>query len=106
MEVKGWADANDPTLFHAEKVKVKYPKTGVPSGEVEGRIAALDPQARAFTVGSWGFYVDGSTVLKRDDPDGPLTFEELRVGDRVEVKYEAVQDANGNYHALKVEAKD
>ncbi|SDF53811.1 hypothetical protein SAMN04488243_1822 [Thermus arciformis] len=105
VEVKGWVDANDPTLFRAERVKVKYPKTGVPSGEVKGPIASLDVQAYTFTVGSLGFYVDGATVLKRDDPDGPLAFEKLRVGDVVEVKYEALQDANGNYHALKVEVR-
>ena len=105
VEVKGQVDANDPTLFRAERVKVKYPKTGVSSGEVKGAIAFLDVRAHTFTVGSLGFYVDGSTVLKRDDPDGPLAFEELRVGDVVEVKYEALQDASGNHHALEVEVK-
>ncbi|WP_162798690.1 DUF5666 domain-containing protein [Thermus caldifontis] len=106
VEAKGQVDANNPTLFHAQLVKVKYPKSYPAKAEAKGMVSALDPNQGTFTIGNMGFYVDGNTLLKRDGPDGPIAFAEIRVGDYVEVRYDPTQtDADGRYYALKVEVK-
>lgn len=106
VEAKGQVDANNPTLFHAQLVKVKYPKTRPPKAEAKGMVSTIDPNQGTFTLGELGFYVDGNTLLKRDDPDRPIAFAEIQVGDYVEVRYDPTQtDADGRYYALKVEVE-
>ncbi|MFN3179271.1 MAG: DUF5666 domain-containing protein [Thermus sp.] len=106
VEAKGQVDANDPTLFHAQLVKVKYPNTRSPKAKAKGMVSDLDPNQGTFAIGNMGFYVDGNTLLKRDDPDGPIAFADIQVGDYVEVRYDPNQtDADGRYYALKVEVK-
>lgn len=107
VEAKGQVDANDPALLHAQTVKVKYPKTRSPNGEVKGTVSAIDPAQNTFAVGNLNFYVDQNTLLKRDDPDGPIAFADIQVGDYVEVRYDPTQtDPEGRYYALKVEVQN
>ena len=109
VEVEGTPDANDPTLVHAAKVEVKYPegpRDHVPSHEVKGRIEAIDPDAMTLTVAGMSFFADDATIVKEDDPDRPIAFTDLAVGDWVEVKYDATaQDEAGAYYAVKIEKK-
>ncbi|WP_234553865.1 DUF5666 domain-containing protein [Thermus caliditerrae] len=106
VEAKGQVDASDPTLFHAQLVKVKYPSSRPPKADAKGQVTAIDPAARTFELGSLRFYVDDHTVLKRDDPDGPLASADIRVGDYAEVYYDpTATDAEGRYYAVKVEVK-
>lgn len=106
VEAKGQVDANDPTLFHAQLVKVKYPKSYPAKAEAKGTVSAIDHQGNTFSLGSLGFYVDANTVLKRDDPDGPIAFTDIQVGDYVEVQYDPTRtDADMRYYAVKVEVK-
>ena len=109
VEVEGTPDANDPTLVHAAKVEVKYPEGSrdhAPSHEVKGQIKAIDPDARTLTVAGMDFYADDHTIVKEDDPDRPIAFADLAVGDWVEVKYDATaQNADGAYYAVKIEKK-
>ncbi|GAB5602222.1 hypothetical protein FJNA_07470 [Thermus sp. FJN-A] len=107
VEAKGQLDAGDPTLLHAQLVKVKYPRTRPPKAEAEGEITAINVEAQTFALGALGFFADANTLLKRDDPDGPLAFSELKVGDYVEVAYDpGATDAEGRYYAIKVELKE
>ena len=109
VEVEGTPDANDPTLVHAAKVEVKYPegpRDHVPSHEVKGQIEAIDPDAMTLTVAGMSFYADDATIVKEDDPDRPIAFTDLAVGDWVEVKYDATaQNEAGAYYAVKIEKK-
>ena len=109
VEVEGTPDANDPARVFAYKVKVKYPKGPrghAPSHEVKGRIEAVDLEAMTLTVGGMAFYADEYTILKEDDPDRPIVFADLAVGDWVEVKYDATaQNEAGAYYAVKIEKK-
>lgn len=107
VEAEGQVDANNPTLFHAQLVKVKYPKSNPAKAEAKGMVSAIDPQGNTFALGSLGFYVDPNTLLKRDDPDGPIAFSDIQVGDYVEVRYNPTQiDADRRYYAVKVEVKN
>ncbi|MFN3368979.1 MAG: DUF5666 domain-containing protein [Thermus sp.] len=103
VEAKGQVDANDPTLFHAQLVKVKYPRSYPAKAEAEGTVSAIDHGQGTFALESLGFYVDPNTVLKRDDPDGPIAFTDIQVGDYVEVKYDPSRTEEGRYYAVKVE---
>ncbi|WP_243092366.1 DUF5666 domain-containing protein [Thermus hydrothermalis] len=106
VEAKGQVDGNDPTLLHAQLVKVKYPKTRAPKAEAKGQVTALDPEAMTLALGSLAFYADQNTLVKRDDPDGPMAFGEIQVGDYVDVAYDpATQDAEGRFYALRIEVK-
>lgn len=106
VEAKGQVGANDPTLFHAQLVKVKYPKSYPAKAEDEGTVSAMDHQSNTFSLGSLGFYVDAGTFLKRDDPDGPIAFAHIQAGDYVEVQYDPTwTDADMRYYAVKVEVK-
>ncbi len=109
VEVEGTPDANDPTLVHAAKVEVKYPegpRDHVPSHEVKGRIEAIDLETMTLTVAGMDFYANEYTILKEDDPDRPIVFTDLAVGDWVEVKYDATaQNEAGAYYAVKIEKK-
>lgn len=107
VEVEGTPDASDPTLVHAYEVEVKYPSGSgehVPTHEAKGPIEAIDPDARTLTVAGMDFYADDHTIVKEDDPDRPIAFADLAVGDWVEVKYDATaQNADGAYYAVKIE---
>lgn len=106
VEVKGRVDGGDPTLLHAQLVKAKYPRTRAPKAEAKGQVTDLDPAAMTLALGSLAFYADQNTLLKRDEPDGPIAFGEIRVGDFVEVAYDpTLQDPQGRFYALRVEVK-
>lgn len=106
VEAKGQVEDKDPTLFHAQLVKVKYPKSYPAKAEAKGTVSAIDHQGNTFSLGSLSFYVDGYTVLKRDVPDGPIAFADIQVGDYVEVQYDPTRtDADMRYYAVKVEVK-
>ncbi|WP_152640196.1 DUF5666 domain-containing protein [Thermus filiformis] len=105
VEAKGQVDAQDPGLFHAQQVKVKYPRTRAPKAEAKGQVTAVDPDRLTLDLGSLGFYADANTLLKRDDPDGPIAFAEIQVGDFVEVRYDPALTQEGRFYALKVEVK-
>ncbi|WP_038056684.1 DUF5666 domain-containing protein [Thermus amyloliquefaciens] len=106
VEAKGQLDPANPSLLHAQLVKVKYPGSRPPKAEAKGQVTAIDPAAYTFELGSLRFYVDSRTVLKRDDPDGPIAFADIRVGDHAEVRYDpSTLDADGRFYAVKVEIK-
>ena len=107
VEVKGAFDASDATLVHAVKVEVKYEHGGEGSsyGEVKGPVEAIDTAAMQITVAGQTFWADANTIVKQDDPDGPLSFDQIQTGDWVEVKYSDATDADGNYYATKIEVK-
>lgn len=107
VEVKGTFDADDPALIHATKVEVKYEDGGEGSsyGEVKGPVEAIDTAAMWITVAGQTFWADAGTLVKQDDPDGPLSFDQVQVGDWVEVKYGDATDADGRYYATKIEVK-
>lgn len=107
VEVEGRFDASDAALVHATKVEVKYAHGGEGSsyGEVKAQVEAVDPGAMRITVGGQTFWADANTIVKQDDPDGPLSFDQIQVGDWVEVKYSNDLDADGNPYATKIEVK-
>ncbi|ADR36017.1 hypothetical protein Ocepr_0559 [Oceanithermus profundus DSM 14977] len=107
VEVKGTFDADDPALIHATKVEVKYEDGGEGSsyGEVKGPVEAIDTAAMWITVAGQTFWADANTIVKQDDPDGPLSFDQVQVGDWVEVKYGDATDADGRFYATKIEVK-
>jgi hypothetical protein len=37
-------------------------------------VTAVDPGQMTLDLGPLGFYADANTLLKRDDPDGPIAF--------------------------------
>ncbi len=80
---------------HAQLVKVKYPKSYPAKAEAKGTVSAIDHQGNTFSLGSLSFYVDGYTVLKRDDPDGPIAFADIQVGDYMEVQYDPTRTDAG-----------
>ena len=108
-EVKGQVDASDPTLIHATRVEVKYAHggEGASDGEVKGMVDSADPGNMLLTVGGMTFWADQKTIVKQDDPDGPLAFADIQAGDWVEVKYDSQKpDASGNPYATKIEVKN
>jgi len=109
VEVEGTPDPEQRTLILASKVEVKYESGSddhVPSHEVKGQIETLDPEAMTLQVAGIRFYADAFTLVKQDDPDQPLAFADLALGDWVEVKYDAQsQNADGAYYAVKIEKK-
>nr|WP_244187456.1 DUF5666 domain-containing protein [Thermus tenuipuniceus] len=76
-------------------MKVKYPKSYPAKAEAKGTVSAIDHQGNTFSLGSLSFYVDGYTVLKRDDPDGPIAFADIQVGDYMEVQYDPTRTDAG-----------
>ncbi len=108
VEVEGTPDASDPTLIHAYKVEVKYEDGGDGScdGELKGAVESVDYDAKLLTVGGKTFWVDAMTIVKQDDPDAPLTFGDIQVGDWVEVKFDSANtNADGYAYAAKIEVK-
>ncbi len=111
-EVKGQVDASDPTLIHATRVEVKYAHggKGTSDGEVKGMVDSVDAADTThmlITVGGMTFWADQDTIVKQDDPDGPLAFADIKAGDWVEVKYDSQNpDASGNPYATKIEVKN
>ena len=108
VEVEGTPDANDPALIHAYKVEVKYEDGGDGScdGELKGAVESVDYDAMLITVGGQTFWADAMTIVKQDDPDAPLTFGDLQVGDWVEVKFDSTNtNADGYAYAAKIEVK-
>ncbi len=71
--------------------------------EVEGRIDAIDTVNRTITVGGITFAVTDTTRFEDDDDDNDQTFsfENLAVGDHVEI--DGYEDASGTLIATKVE---
>lgn len=69
--------------------------------ELEGSITAISSDS--FVVNGFTRYVDSSTVFFADEGT-MLSFSDLKVGDRVEVK--ALLQTNGTYKALKVQLEN
>ena len=108
VEVEGSLDVNNPARIYATKVEVKYATGGDGStyGEVRGFVEAIDPAQMLITVGGQTLWADENTIVKQDDPDGPLAFDQIRVGDWAEVKYDSTRtDAEGHAYAAKIEVK-
>ncbi len=105
VEVEGTFDATDANLLRASKVEVKHANSGSGSanGEVKGALASVDMTAKTFDVGSSLFYADGQSVIERDDR--ATTFDQLRNGDFVEVKFDSTKPIGGRNYAVKVELK-
>lgn len=67
--------------------------------DVEGAITSIDNQTRSVTVNGQAFYVDDKT----DYDDDYKRFEDLKVGDRVEIDY---RDDNGRKLITEIEKDD
>lgn len=75
------------------------PATAVMADEIEGTIENIDPQTRSFVVSGKAIYVDDKT----DYDDDYKRFEDLKVGDKVEVDY---RNDNGRFLATEIERDD
>ncbi len=73
--------------------------TAVASNEVEGRIDAIDHDARTLTVQGIAFH----TTDRTDYDDGLNSFDDLRVGQRVEVEF---RYEDGRHVATEIELDD
>lgn len=105
VEVEGTFDATDANLLRASKVEVKHASggSGSANGEVKGALASVDTTAKTFDVGNSLFYADAQSVIERDDR--ATTFDQLRNGDFVEVKFDSTKPIGGRNYAVKVELK-
>lgn len=64
--------------------------------DLEGTISSIDSKTRSITVEGQAFYVDDKT----DYDDDYKRFEDLKVGDRVEIDY---RDDNGRKLITEIE---
>lgn len=75
------------------------PATAVLADEIEGVIDSIDAQTRSFVVNGQALYADDKT----DYDDDYKRFEDLKVGDKVEVDY---RNDNGRFLATEIERDD
>ncbi len=95
VEVKAYQNNN---RWIARKIKLE--DHDFSELEVEGQIEAIGGDS--LIVRGYVFYVNDSTRI-RGDHDASLSFNDLSVGDYVEVK--AYKDASGKFIALKIKLK-
>ena len=95
VEVKAYWNGD---RWLARKIKLENDFEDI---EVEGTIEAIGGDS--LVVKGFVFFVDSNTII-RGDHDASLSFDDLAVGDFVEVK--AYQDANGRYVAQRIELKN
>ncbi len=95
VEVKAYQSGD---RWIARKIKVENDFSQI---EVEGVIEAIGGDS--LIVRGFVFHVDSNTVI-RGDHDASLSFDDLAVGDYVEVK--AFQDDSGRYVAIRIKRED
>jgi hypothetical protein len=106
VEVDGALSATDPTVFLATKVEVRFPLmgNGASDREAEGIITALSATDLTLTVGGIIYWTDAQTLVM--DRDAPIRFDQLSVGNRVEVRALSTHtNASGQPYASRVERK-
>lgn len=76
--------------------------------EVEARILSIDPGARELNVGGVRVRVTSRTLIVDEDDDDRLSFDDLRVGDTVEVDGIRREGSGGLVflEAIKIERED
>jgi hypothetical protein len=101
LEVKAFAQTNGDLL--AVRVKTEDDENHHHQGELEltGLIESLT--SNSLTVAQKVFYVDAQTVVL-DDNRMPISFSDLNVGDRVEVK--GFRQADSSYLAVRIKLED
>lgn len=106
VEAEGALSATDPTLLVATKVEVRFPHmgNGASDEKAEGPITALSATDLTLTVGGVVYWTDAQTLIL--DHDASIRFDQLVVGDRVEVKALSTRtNASGQPYASRVERK-
>ena len=101
LEVKAYAQTNGDLL--AVRVKTEDDENNHHQGELEltGLIESLT--ANSLTVAQKVFFVDAQTVVL-DDNRMPISFSDLNVGDRVEVK--GFRQPDSSYLAVRIKIED
>lgn len=101
LEVKAFAQTNGDLL--AVRVKTEDDENHHHQGELEltGIIESLT--TNSLTVAQKVFFVDAQTVVL-DDNRMPISFSDLNVGDRVEVK--AFRQPDSSYLAVRIKIED
>ena len=101
LEVKAFAQTNGDLL--AVRVKTEDDENHHHQGELEltGIIESLT--ANSLVVAQKEFFVDAQTVVL-DDKRMPISFSDLNVGDRVEVK--GFRQADSSYLAVRIKLED
>jgi len=106
VEAEGALSPTDPTVLVATKVEVRFPHmgNGASDGHAEGAITALSTTDLTLTVGGIVYWTDAQTLIL--DRDASIRFDQLIVGDRVEVKALSTRtNASGQPYASRVERK-
>lgn len=106
VEVEGALSATDPNVLVATKVEVRFPRmgNGASDKEAEGTLTALSATDLTLTVGGSVYWTDAQTLLI--DRDAPIRFDQLSVGDHVEVRALSTHtNAAGQSYASRVERK-
>jgi hypothetical protein len=106
VEVEGALSSTDPTVLVATKVEVRFPHMGNGASDThaEGVITALSATDLTLTVGGIVYWTDAQTLIL--DHDASIRFDQLIVGDRVEVKALSTRtNASSQPYASRVERK-
>jgi hypothetical protein len=98
MEMKT-SGIKNPLAQMLVAITLLTPATAVLADEIEDAIESIDTQTRSFVVGGKALYVDDKT----DYDDDYKRFEDLKVGDKVEVDY---RNDNGRFLATEIERDD
>ena len=101
LEVKAFAQTNGDLL--AVRVKTEDDENHHHQGELELTGLIESSTANSLTVAQKEFFVDAQTVIL-DHSRMPISFSNLNVGDRVEVK--AHRQADSSYLAVRIKLED
>jgi hypothetical protein len=104
VEVEGAPSATDATVLLATKVEVRFAHAGNGASDTkaEGAISAISATDLTLTVQGVTFWTDAQTLI--GDDEAPLTFSQLAVGQRVEVRAQSTKtNAAGLAYATRIE---
>ena len=107
VEAEGVLSPTDPTVLVATKVEVRFSPmgNGASNLEAQGPITALGAVELTLTVGGRVYWTDAQTLVL--DRDAALRFDQLLVGDRVQVRALSTRtNAAGQAYASRVERKN
>ena len=100
LEVKGAAQANGDLLALRVKTEDDENQHG---GELEITALIDSKTSNSIVLGQYEFFVDAQTVILNHERM-PITFADLNIGDRVEVK--AYRQLDSSYLAVRIKLED
>lgn len=104
VEVEGALSPTDPTLLVAVKVEVRFAPMGNGATDKKGKgaITALSGPDRTLAVAGVTYWAHAQTLIL--EHDAPLTFAQLVVGDRADVRALSTRtNAAGQTYAVRIE---